>query len=109
MAPTTLERTTFETSRAAEYFNAEELAAQTGQYVEDFTRVVLKELMDNALDACEEANAAPEIRIIVNQSGITVEDNGPGIPEDTVKGVLDFAIRVSSREAYMAPDRGAIR
>ena len=38
---------------------------------------------------------------------ITVTDNGPGIPAATVKAVLDYSIRVSSREAYVAPDRGA--
>ncbi len=34
-------------------------------------------------------------------------DNGPGIPAETIAGVLDFSMRVSSREAYVAPDRGA--
>lgn len=34
-------------------------------------------------------------------------DNGPGLPASTIKGVLDYTVRVSSREAYVAPDRGA--
>ena len=38
---------------------------------------------------------------------ITIDDNGPGIPADTIKGILDYAIRVSSREAYVSPTRGA--
>lgn len=33
-------------------------------------------------------------------------DNGPGIPADTVDGVLDFAVRVSNREMYAAPTHG---
>src|SRR5262249_1961632 len=36
-----------------------------------------------------------------------VADNGPGIPNKTVEGVLDFAVRVSTREAYVSPCRGA--
>ena len=47
------------------------------------------------------------IAITVDKTGITVADNGPGIPGETVKGVLDFAVRVSSREAYVSPTRGA--
>jgi hypothetical protein len=38
----TLERTVFETSRAAEYFNATELQAQTGQPLDRFAAVALK-------------------------------------------------------------------
>ena len=36
-----------------------------------------------------------------------MKDNGPGIPEDTIAGSLDFTIRASNREQYVAPDRGA--
>jgi hypothetical protein len=39
-----LDRILFETSRAAEYFSVTELQAQTGQPVERFADVVLKEL-----------------------------------------------------------------
>ena len=38
---------------------------------------------------------------------IIIKDNGPGIPAETIKGVLDYSIRVSSREAYVSPTRGA--
>jgi hypothetical protein len=38
---------------------------------------------------------------------IVVTDNGPGLPAETVKGILDYSCRVSSREAYVSPTRGA--
>jgi DNA topoisomerase VI subunit B len=69
--------------------------------------VILKELVDNAIDAAEEAGIAPVIAVTVDARGITVEDNGPGLPADVVEDVLDFSIRVSSREAYVSPTRGA--
>ena len=79
-----LRRTTFETSRAAEYFEADELAKQTGQPARKFAAVALKELVDNALDACEAAGAAPEIGIEVREEAglvrLAVSDNGTGIP-----------------------------
>ncbi|MFH1268522.1 MAG: ATP-binding protein [Planctomycetota bacterium] len=102
-----LVRTTFRTSRNLDYFSEKELTSQTGHRPEVWPLVALKELSDNALDACEEAGVAPEITVTVNDEGITVADNGPGMPVDTIKGVLDFDTRVSSREAYAAPDRGA--
>ena len=43
----------------------------------------------------------------VDEAGITIADNGPGLPAKTVKDVLDFSVRVSSREAYVSPTRGA--
>jgi DNA topoisomerase VI subunit B len=100
-------RTTFTTSRLLDFFSEKELTAQTGHAKSQWPIVVLKELVDNALDACEEANVPPEIEIVVDDTGITVIDNGPGIPAATVASVLDYSVRVSSREAYMAPDRGA--
>src|ERR671914_380785 len=102
-----LERTTFKTSRLLDFCSEKELVAQTGHQKADWPLVVLKELMDNALDACEEEGIAPEISVTVDSQGITVADNGPGLPEETIKNILDYTIRVSSREAYMAPDRGA--
>jgi hypothetical protein len=105
-------RVAFETSRLMEFCTKRELTNQTGHRVEDWPRVILKELIDNALDACEEAGIAPIITVTVNSDpevGIVfkVEDNGPGIPAKTVAGVLDYTVRVSSREAYVSPTRGA--
>ena len=102
-----LRRETFRTSRMLDFCSEKELVAQTGHRPAQWALVVLKELLDNALDACEEAGIAPEVAIAVDETGITVADNGPGIPAETVKGVLDFTVRVSSREAYVSPTRGA--
>jgi hypothetical protein len=33
--------------------------------------------------------------------------NGPGIRAETVADILDYSVRVSSREAYVSPTRGA--
>ena len=102
-----LTRSTFRTSRLLDFCSEKELVAQTGHQSRDWPLVVVKELVDNALDACEEAGVAPEVAVRVDDAGITVADNGPGMPPETVTGILDFAHRVSSREAYVAPDRGA--
>jgi hypothetical protein len=68
---------------------------------------VLKELTDNALDACEEAEVAPVISIAVKRDSITIQDNAGGISTNVIKSILDYSVRVSSREAYVSPTRGA--
>ncbi len=102
-----LNRTTLRKSRLLDYWDENELRKQTGHRVEEWPLVALKELLDNSLDACEEAGVAPEITVTVDTSGIEIADNGPGIPLDTINGVLDPAVRTSSREAYVSPTRGA--
>src|ERR687891_160735 len=106
-AVATLERTTFRTSRLLEFCSRKELVAQTGHEPDAWPLVVLKELVDNALDVCEEAGTAPEVRIKLTNSSITVTDNGPGIAPETIASILDFTTRTSSREAYVSPTRGA--
>ena len=102
-----LTRVAFKVSRLMEFCTKRELQNQTGHSVYDWPLVVLKELMDNALDACEEAEVAPVISIIVDPGSITIQDNGGGIDTETIKSILDYTIRVSSREAYVSPTRGA--
>ena len=106
-----LHRTTFEVSRASEYFDARQLSALTGVPQTEFASVCLKELVDNSLDACETAGVSPEIGIDVygdeDTLRISVMDNGPGIPPELVHKVLDYNIRVSDKAAYRSPTRGA--
>jgi DNA topoisomerase VI subunit B len=102
-----LDRVTFQTSREMDFFSERELVTQTGHGKEEWPLVIVKELMDNALDASEEAGIAPVLRVTADPCGIAVGDNGPGLPEATLRGALDFTIRVSNREAYVSPCRGA--
>lgn len=102
-----LERETFTTSRLMEFCGLKELATQIGHHHDEWPLVVLKELTDNALDICEESSIAPKIQVTVNDGGIAVQDNGPGIPATTVESMLNYEVRVSSREAYVSPTRGA--
>src|SRR5215212_11431985 len=117
-----LERTTFETSRAAEYFDARQLSTLTGVAQDEFASVVLKELIDNALDACETHEVAPEVVVEVPAEqahytngtsrddgliNIAITDNGTGIPPETVRKVLNFDTRTSDKAAYRSPTRGA--
>lgn len=107
-APARLERIAFKTSRLLDFIGRRELTTQIGHRPEHWPLVVVKELVDNALDACEEAEIAPEIEVRIKTATgeISVADNGPGIRPETVAAILDYSVRVSSREAYVSPSRG---
>jgi len=102
-----LNRQHFTTSREMEFFTEKELTAQTGHRRDDWGAVVLKEAIDNSLDGCEDAGTAPVISVTITSDRIVIADNGPGIPSEVISRMLDYTVRVSSREAYVAPDRGA--
>ena len=107
-----IERVAFTTSRLMEFCKETELVAQTGHESYEWPRVIIKELVDNGIDACEETEVAPSIKVTITtgKSGkptrIVIEDNGPGIPTETITGIINYNIRVSSREAYISPTRG---
>jgi hypothetical protein len=103
-----VQRLAFRTSRLSDFCGVDELTKQCGHAPEEWPLVILKELVDNGLDSCEETDVAPEIKIAVSTEccEITVSDNGPGLPTETITDVLDFSVRVSSREAYVSPSRG---
>jgi DNA topoisomerase VI subunit B len=101
-----LQRATFRTSRLLDFATEQSLITQIGHPVPEWPLVIGKELIDNALDAAEESGVAPLIEVTIDAGSITVTDNGPGIPDDVIKDILNFSIRVSSREAYVSPTRG---
>ena len=101
-------RTTFTVSRAAEFFSEKELEMQMGAGRYHWLPMLLKELIDNALDACEGAGVVPSIKISTTDDTITVSDNGPGIPASTVEKSLDYLSRTSSNNLWISPTRGQL-
>jgi hypothetical protein len=67
-----LTRVAFRVSRLMEFCSERELENQTGHAVYEWPLVVAKEGMDNALDAAEEAEVAPEIKVVVDQDSIVI-------------------------------------
>ena len=72
----------------------------------------VKEAVDNALDATEEAGVLPDIYIEIEEVGdyyrLVVEDNGPGITKEQlpkVFGKLLYGSRFHAREQSLTPDQ----
>jgi DNA topoisomerase VI subunit B len=103
-----LTRTTFETSRLLEFFTEKELTMQIGHARERWPIALLKELIDNALDACEAASIPPVVDVEVTADAFRVGDNGPGLPAATLTRSLDYAVRVSDKAFYVSPTRGQL-
>jgi hypothetical protein len=107
-----IERVAITTSRLMEFCSEKELVAQTGHEVRKWPLVIIKEGVDNSIDACEEAEIAPVVKVTIKtgkqgrRTRVIIEDNGPGIPPATITGIIDYAVRVSSKEAYISPTRG---
>jgi DNA topoisomerase VI subunit B len=102
-------RVAFTTSRALEFFTESELTTQIGYRKELWPLVLIKELIDNAIDACETSTTkAIEIGVELDKDWVAVSDNGPGIAHKIIKGVLDYNVRISDKKNYVGPTRGQL-
>ena len=101
-------RRAFSTPRVAEFASRDGLARLTGYDPALWASVAVKELIDNALDAAEEARVAPNVTVTeTRDGGFTVVDDGPGVAPEVVARIVDFDRQTSSRAAYVGPTRGA--
>jgi DNA topoisomerase VI subunit B len=108
MSESLLHRSTFATSRLLEFFTEEELTMQIGCHRDSWPLALVKELIDNGLDACESAGRAPEITVTVGADRFCVRDTGPGLPQDTLARSLNYLVRVSDKSHYVSPSRGQL-
>jgi DNA topoisomerase VI subunit B len=103
-----LVRQTFATARALDFFDETHLTNQIGYAPAQWRLALLKELIDNGLDAAEAANVAPAIDVTVTPDQIAVQDNGGGIREEALRGTLDLSVHTSDKRLYVAPTRGRL-
>jgi DNA topoisomerase VI subunit B len=106
----TSKRQLFSEPQVAQYFELSTLAKMAGRPARDFHRVLVKELVDNSLDAAEAAGIAPEIRVqIIGGEGYFaahVPDNGLGVTSETLDKLLDYWTFTSDKALYRTPTRG---
>jgi len=94
----------------SKYINPQVLPQQTGCDLSDLDDFILKELVDNALDACDEPST-PTVDIVFDTDQLltlTVRDNGIGLTQGRVKKIMDFNKSYSTKSCYKYPTRGAL-
>src|SRR4029434_1319580 len=75
--------------------------------------VVIKELLDNAIDAGETAGVAPVVHVswvpdpTTGLAQLTITDYGAGMPRELRTRIFNFATRTSDKAVYRSPTRGA--
>ena len=106
MTGTVMTRRTFVASRDLDFFSVASLSKQIGHAPRRWPIALLKELVDNALDATESVGVHPQINVVIDESEINVTDNGAGLPDFVIEKAADFSVRVSDKSAYVSPTRG---
>lgn len=103
---TQLNRQVHVTNRSFDFFSEEELNKQIGFPQEQWLIALVKELIDNGLDASEAASIVPHIVIDVQQDSVSVINNGSSLPERVINNALNYMVRVSDKTYYVSPSRG---
>lgn len=102
-------------SRAGENFTKDGLETLTGQPYRQWGRYVVKELVDNALEAVEAADAEPKVSVSLATEqqapreyvqGVSVSDTGNGIPESQLRQIADVETFGGTKRHYTLPTRG---
>ena len=79
---------------------------QIGHARDAWPITLVKELIGNALDACERAGMSPWIAITVEPDAVQVADNEPGLPIAVLDRALDDLVRISDKAHSGSPSRG---
>ena len=79
------------------------LSQKAGQPTNLLRRLVLKELVDNALDACGEAQIGE-----TEDGGYTIQDNGPGIDPGQIARLFSIKRSLVSSKVWRLPTRGTL-
>ena len=85
---------TYKTAIMADYFTEDELVKKIGLSIRYWNDVIMKELIDNALDSIEPLSEK-KVNIIRDIDRLCIFDNGSGISGDTVKNIYDFNYYIS--------------
>jgi histidine kinase/DNA gyrase B/HSP90-like ATPase len=98
-------------ARQLDWVDCKHLTTATGQPEARFGTVVVKELLDNALDAAERARAPGRVHVEVVRVAkgwrLTVADAGPGLSAEQLRKITDFSSRASSKDWRRGIARGA--
>lgn len=95
----------YKTPVLVDYFTEDGLIKQIGLTKDYWNNVVMKEIIDNALDAIEPLSNK-EVHIIQSDMSLGIYDSGEGISCETVKSIYDFRYYISKNRHFITASRG---
>ena len=95
----------YKTKISSDFFNIKGLETRTGVIEKYWYFVIIKEIIDNALDAIE-AESPKQINIEYKNNIFKVFDNGAGLSVENIKDIYDFENYVSRNRHYITASRG---
>lgn len=84
--------------------NLDTLCQKAGVKKEQLNALIVKELVDNALDT----NTKCEIGVLQNLNGFFVKDNGNGLPENIIENLFSINRPMITSKLLRLPTRGAL-
>lgn len=99
----------YEIDMMTDYFSESELIKKTGISKSSWKFVILKEIIDNALDAIEpllDKRITINYKIIDREKHLQIYDNGAGISTDIINQIYVFSKYVSKNRHHITPSRG---
>lgn len=97
-------------SQVFEYVRLDGLQKLTSVSAHDWDLYILKELVDNALDADEAAGLSPSIHVVMSYGGLGLSiqvRNSSAFPLHAVPELFNFTRRSSVKDLYRLPTRGS--
>src|SRR5579872_5871885 len=96
------------TPLSGDYRDPEKLTQMFGADRWAWPLAVLKEVVDDLLDAADEAGIPPVIRVTWASDEFSVDGNGPGLSRKRLRAVLDYESRASTHAWRVEPSRGRL-
>ena len=99
-----------ERTRALDYVTLQGLSTLTGCEATNLDALIMKELVDNGLDAA--SGGKPRIAVAFETGDgfltLTVRDNGEGMPSSDIERIVDYSRLYSTKFHDRTPTRGAL-
>jgi DNA topoisomerase VI subunit B len=97
--------------KQSDLFTRDGLEKQTGITASQWNIYCIKELFDNAIDACEIAGISPVIQLSITKDEdstirLLIKDNAGGISKEQLLQIIDLSTYTSTKYYYKRPTRG---
>jgi hypothetical protein len=103
-----LKRQIHRRGRGTDWLSERGLTKLSGAEPKYWPDLLLKEIVDDALDAAEGVRRPPIVSVTVERDALVVEDTGPGIEERIIRDIADPNVYSSDKDLYISPSRGMI-